>query len=250
MGQVTEFWKSAPSLLTFLDSKYALLRTLKEGRVRVPRALLTRGDDVKSLADRNHRISRVVNVCLGANGAPPRLWTAPTYTYYADELFGSVRPRKVLVFSGWRFVPKAVAIIASCVATERMGGEIETPTQPLRFTERRSFHAFDVCLPSPVLTAIGEAAYQTVRIPGATGQALDVVAAAESELRRRLDECGVPVVEGGGGDSTWRVAMRLECVTDGGAQISAAFDALGHARGGGYDGPRIAASGVGAGVAG
>ena len=70
MGQVTEFWKSAPSLLTFLDSKYALLRTLKEGRVRVPRALLTRGDDVKSLADRNHRISRVVNVCLGANGAP------------------------------------------------------------------------------------------------------------------------------------------------------------------------------------
>ena len=225
MGHVTEFWKSAPSLLTFLDSKYALLRTLKEGRVRVPRALLTRGDDVKSLADRNHRISRVVNVCLGANGVPPRLWTAPTYTYYADELFGSVRPRKVLVFSGWRFVPKAVAIIASRVATERMGGEIETPTQPLRFTERRSFHAFDVCLPSPVLTAIGEAAYQAVRIAGATGQALDVVAAAESELRRRLDECGVPVVEGGGGDSTWRVAMRLECVNDGGAQISTAFNA-------------------------
>ena len=89
----------------------------------------------------------------------------------------------------------------------------------------RGFHAFDVCLPSPVLTAIGEAAYQAVRIPGATGQALDVVAAAESELRRRLDECGVPVVEGGGGDSTWRVAMRLERVNDGGAQISAAFDA-------------------------
>ena len=65
MGQITEFWKSAPSLLTFLDSKYALLRTLKEGRVRVPRALLTRGDDVKSLSDRNHRISRAVNVCLG-----------------------------------------------------------------------------------------------------------------------------------------------------------------------------------------
>ena len=57
--------------------------------------------------------------------------------------------------------------------------------------------------------------------------------AAESELRRRLDECGVPVVEGGGGDSTWRVAMRLERVNDGGAQISAAFNAWDTREGGG-----------------
>src|SRR2546430_3521182 len=50
--------------------------------------------DVSSLVDRNHRISRVVNVALGQDGAPPKLWTAPTYTYYRDEFFGASRPRK------------------------------------------------------------------------------------------------------------------------------------------------------------
>ena len=100
MEQVTEFWKSAPSLLSFLDSKYALLRHLREARIKVPRALVTSGNDVKALASRNHRVSRVVDLSLGPDDSPPRLWTAPTYRYYRDELYGTSPPRKLLVFSG------------------------------------------------------------------------------------------------------------------------------------------------------
>ena len=226
MGQVTEFWKSAPSLLTFLDSKYALLRKLREDRIKVPRGLLTAGNGVKALADRNHRISRVVDISLGDDETPPRLWTAPTYTYYRDELYGASRPRKLLVFSGWRFVPKTVAIVASRVATDRMGGELDDATQPLRFSDRRSFHVFDACLPTPVLAAVGDAAYRTARDLSRDPGAEDMVAAAERELRRRLEVLDVSVVPTGG-DSTWRVAMRLEAETDQGARVKSALDAWG-----------------------
>ena len=226
MGQVTEFWKSAPSLLTFLDSKYALLRKLREQRIKVPRGLLTAGNAVTALADRNHRISRVLDVSLGDDKTPPRLWAAPTYTYYRDELYGASRPRKLLVFSGWRFVPKTVAIVASRVATDRVGGALDEATQPLRFSDRRSFHAFDACLPTPVLAAVGDTAYRTARDSTAEPGAEDVVAVAGRELRRRLKALGVSVVPAGG-DSTWRVAMRLETETDQGARMTSALNAWG-----------------------
>ena len=41
MGQMTEFWKSAPSLLTFMDAQYHVFRTLSDRKVKVPRSLLT-----------------------------------------------------------------------------------------------------------------------------------------------------------------------------------------------------------------
>ena len=208
MGQVTEFWKSAPSLLTFLDGKYALLRKLHSERTRVPRALLTRADDVSALAKRNHRISRVVDIALGTDDAPPMLWTAPGYTYYRDELFHAFRPRKLLVFSGWRFVPKAVAIIASRAATDRLGGKMEDPTQPLRFSDKKSFHVFDICFPSMALAEAGASAYLERRgdVPP---DSQDIVDAAVRLLRARLEESGISVVPQGG-DPMWRVVMRLE----------------------------------------
>lgn len=208
MGQVTEFWKSAPSLLTFLDGKYSLLKKLHSEGTRVPRALLTRADDVSSLARRNHRISRVIDIALGPDGKPPVLWTAPGYTYYRDEFFQSSRPRKLLVFSGWRFVPKAVAIIASRAATDRIGGEMEDATQPLRFSDKKSFHVFDVCFPSMALAEAGGSAYLERR-GDALPDAEQVVEAAARALRARLGESGISVIPQGG-DPMWRVVMRLE----------------------------------------
>ena len=207
MGQITEFWKSAPSLLTFLDAQYHLFRTLRDGRVKVPRALLTAPSQVKTLADRNHRISKVVDVALGEE-TPPRLWTAPTYAYYHDDYFGVSKPRKVLVFSGWRFVPKTVAIVASRVASDRLGGELEDASQPIRFTEKWSFHVFDLCFPSPSLAKIGHEAFMAAR-QGKQPRAEDVLQAAERILRRQLRQIGVNVVPSGG-HRTWQVVMRLE----------------------------------------
>ena len=77
MGQVTEFWKSAPSLLTFLDAQYHVFRTLRDRQLKVPRSLLTPPGQVKALANRNHRISKLINLALGLDDASPRLWAAP-----------------------------------------------------------------------------------------------------------------------------------------------------------------------------
>ena len=223
MGQVTEFWKSAPSLLTFLDGKYALLRKLHSEGTRVPRALLTRGDDVSALARRNHRISRVIETALGPEDTPTALWTAPGYTYYRDELFQSFRPRKLLVFSGWRFVPKAVAIIASRAAADRLGAEMQDPTQPLRFSDKKSFHVFDVCFPSMALAEAGATAYLDRRgdiLPDAK----TIVESAALILRARLREAEISVVPHGGA-SMWRVVMRLESREGRGHQVQHAMAA-------------------------
>jgi hypothetical protein len=220
--QVTEFWKSAPSLLTFLDSRYALLRELNHDRTKVPRALLTSGDDISSLARRNHRISPVVDIALGPVDIPPRLWTAPTYTYYRDEFYEGSRPRKVLVFSGWRFVPKAIAIIASQAAAQRFGGDPKDPTQPLRLTDRKSFHVFDVCFPAPTLARLGGAAYVELRRDGLPG-INDVVAAVVKSLRDRLEHIGVRVVDRGS-DPAWQIVMRLELKDSGAPRIRRALD--------------------------
>lgn len=209
VGQITEFWKSAPSLLTFLDAGYHLFRTLRDRRVKVPKALLTPASQVRALAKRNHRISNVVAVALGEDQTAPRLWTAPTYTYYQDHYFGVSKPRKLLVFSGWRFVPKTVAIVTSRVAADRLGGESEDASQPLRFTDKSfSFHVFDMCFPSPVLAEIGHEAFMAAR-QIEQSSADDVLKASERILRRRLAQIGVAVVRKSR-QRAWQVVMRLE----------------------------------------
>jgi uncharacterized membrane protein YkvA (DUF1232 family) len=219
-GIVTEFWKSAPSLLTFLDTGYQMFRSLRDTKSLVSRSLLTPANEVSSLADRNHRITRVVDTTLGPSGTAPRLWMAPTYSYYRDELYGGDRPRKMLVFSGWRFVPKTVAVVASRVAAERMGGDSPDPSQPLRFSDRLSFHTFDVCFPAPFLAEVGHRAFVATRSPTATAN--DVLAESERILREELRRAGI-AVRRGGGHPMWQVAMRLEQLNGNASLISSAM---------------------------
>jgi hypothetical protein len=208
MGQVTEFWKSAPSLLTFIDAQYHLFRTLRKRKVKVPRSLLTPPSQVKALAKRNHRVSKLIDLALGEESAPPRLWAAPTYSYYRDDYFGASKPRKVLVFSGWRFVPKTVAIVASEVAAGRLGSDSENASQPLRFTEKSSFHVFDVCFPSLFLAKVGDEAFVAAR-RAEQPRAEDVLRDVERTLRRQFRQLGVEVVSSEG-QRSWQVVMRME----------------------------------------
>lgn len=208
-GQVTEFWKSSPSLLTFLDASYALLRRLRDKHIEVPRALVTPGHEIHDLADRNQRVRYVIDHVLGTNGEAPQLWTAPTYTYHRDHFFGDAPRRKLLVFSGWRFVPKAVSVIASVVATHRLGGEPDDKLQPLKFSDRRSFHVFDVCFPSLALaTLVNPRLPRPDLVPGEMS-AEDVLNAAADLLRERLKHAGVRVSPTGT-HPLWRAIARVE----------------------------------------
>lgn len=222
-AQVTEFWKSAPSLLTFLDAGYALLRRLRDDGAKVPRGLLVSAADVGTLVDRNHRIQCVVEHALGKDGSRPHLWIRPSHLYYRDHFFGVTPPRKLLVFSGWRFVPKAIAIIASRKALDRLGGDPEDPSQPLRFSDKRSFHVFDVCFPSPGLAAAVDLR-PSLGAPFGEAEAIDVVEATISRLRGYLQEAGIEIVPSGG-EATWQVVARLEQHRGNGDHIKGALDA-------------------------
>lgn len=221
VSQVTEFWKSAPSLLTFLDARYAVSRNLRENRAKVPRALLASDPEIAKLAHRNHRLQCVVEHALGKSESLPHLWIRPTYLYYRDDFFGATPPRKLLVFSGWRFVPKTIAIVTSRAAVERFGGDPDDPTQPLKFSDRRSFHVFDVCFPSPALARIGWTALTDGA--GADRSAHDVIEDAVVRIREAVEKAGISVVPSGG-DSMWRVAARVEQLSGNGELLRKALD--------------------------
>jgi hypothetical protein len=223
VGQVTEFWKSAPSMLSFVDAQYHVFRTLEDRQARVPSELLTPAEEMAGLATRNRRIRSVVDVAIGEGEIEPTLWIAPTYTYYENDYFKRRQPRKMLVFSGWRFVPKTVAILASAAASDRLKLDHEEASkQPIRFTEKWSWHVFDLCLPSPALAAIGDKAFREA-VNAGNASAEDVISRTERILREELLKAKVSVVATGG-HRAWEVVMRLESAAGYGERIKASLE--------------------------
>jgi hypothetical protein len=211
VGLVTDFWKSSPSLLTFMDAGYALIKKLRAKKVRVPRGLLSAAND-PTLPQRNLRFRRLIDHALGSSDALPLLWTRPSYTYHRDKVYGERFPRKMLVFSGWRFVPKAIAVVVSNAASSRLPGVADETRQPLRFTEKWSFHVFDACFPSWALAALVNP--RALRSDGVseTPSAEECLASALSAVRRRLTEVHVEVVKAGA-NPLWQTIARLEATS-------------------------------------
>ncbi len=167
--------------------------------------------------------SIAARIALGEGDQPPRLWARPTYLYYRDEFYGSSPGRKVLVFSGWRFVPKAVAVILSRLASDRAGGaDEEFATQPLRFTERISFHTFDVCFPTVALATAGGEAFRATRNGSHEQTAEGLWNAATSSLRRRLSSSNIELSEVS--DPMWQIVMRLDSTAQDPRWIRATLD--------------------------
>lgn len=208
VGLVTDFWKSSPSLLTFMDGSYKLVQRLKEQRVRVPKRLLTRAGD-PTLPLRNLRMRMLIKQALGTPDKPPLLWTKPSYLYHRDESYGADSPRKVLAFSGWRFAPKAIAVVVSNVASTRLRLKRSERRQPLRFGEKWAFHVFDVCFPSRALAAIVNPRLGLDGRPSEERSAREVIASAVKALRPVLAAAKV-TVSPVGSDPLWKAAMRLE----------------------------------------
>jgi hypothetical protein len=136
-----EYWKSAPYPLSFMDGEYKLKRELLEamedGEVPDPcaRAIAAAGNHRLDWASiqkygavdgGNGRMRALVEHTVG-RGAHRLLWIVPSLPYYglrgafADP---DVAPfTKRLVFSSWRFAPRAIAALLSYEAERRMLGE-------------------------------------------------------------------------------------------------------------------------------
>ena len=115
----------------------------------------------------------------------------------------------MLVFSGWRFVPKAIALLTSHEAEQRIAlrGRLweADDRPPLRFTEKGSYHIFDVCFPSPALAQIMEPS----SLAHEELTAKELLKRTRKALKESLTKAGV-VIADTSRSPLWQVVARLE----------------------------------------
>nr|MDQ2643150.1 helicase [Myxococcota bacterium] len=136
-----EYWKSSAFVLNFMDRAYKLKNDVTSAasdaasRPAVAKALSTsrtasfpfeRYDAYEPVALPNGRLRSLVRDTVGS-GAHRLLWVPPSCAYYAPEgAFAEPqlqRFTKRLVFSSWRFVPRAIASLLSYEAERCMVGK-------------------------------------------------------------------------------------------------------------------------------
>jgi hypothetical protein len=192
-ARTLDYWKSAPLPLAFMDAGYELTRKVKKQTVQreqgAPRNL-------DGLSGRNSRLERFQKAVLENDGGTWRyLWVRPSYLYYEDELFGAQDPRKYLVFSHWRFVPKMLAVSLSHAV-----GRTLNPlprAHPLSPRNGRALSILSVSFPSTFLARVVNP-LQLTTMTAATPTAEALVSSATKVLERCLTEEGWTLVEQGG----------------------------------------------------
>jgi hypothetical protein len=136
---VTEYWKSAPYLVNFMD-EYDLKRNLVdivEGPSVPAEVFLALSGDTGALLSRedvsayrqldpgNARLRNLVHDMLDSE-AWRLLWIPPSWRYYEPEgefaLSAARTLTKRLIFSSWQVVPKVVAALMTFEAERRMLG--------------------------------------------------------------------------------------------------------------------------------
>jgi hypothetical protein len=217
---ITDFWKSSPSLLSFMDGHYALVRRLRTQRAKVPLTIFRKPGELDGVGENNLKFRLLFKKLFGEkldekpNGTANRwkfLWMGPTYTYYKDQFYSDNGPRKYLVFSHWKFVPKAISIVVSDEIARRLSRRRKRQqSAPLQFRERLAFYPWDVCYPSPVLA---EGIRQTVLGHGRSDQLpREVFRRAEKKVKELLAAAGIEI---GTSQSVpvWRIVARLEALS-------------------------------------
>jgi hypothetical protein len=137
---MVEYWKSAPFVLNFMDGAYKIKNEVSDGiekgdgRTAIAKALsasrtsclpFDRHDAFEPIEIHNGRFRELMADTLGRQ-AYRLLWLPPACPYY--QLAGAFAEpslrnfSKRLVFSAWRFVPRAIASLLSYEAERRMVG--------------------------------------------------------------------------------------------------------------------------------
>ncbi|AEI65609.1 helicase [Corallococcus macrosporus] len=220
---ITDYWKSAPAVLTFLDARYAVQKHVLDAGGLTP-GLVVPAHKLHALTERSARMRtlsrRVFDPALGT--PQDYLWTAPAFRYWRGGLFEKHEgPRKFLIFSHWRFAPKALSILLSA-QFERGLSLPRDSRPPLRFAEgARS--VFTVCLPSPALAQLVDPA--ALAAQGALEGPEAVLQYARETLRGELGRHRVEVAESGP-HRFWHVVARLEASGPQGEAFRAALRGL------------------------
>lgn len=221
---ITDFWKSSPSVLSFMDSHYGLTSRIRRDHLSLPTTVLRSSAELPELAKDNAKFRMLFEKVFGeakSKGATDRwkyLWVRPTYTYYTDTFYSGFEPTKFLIFSHWRFVPKAVSVLTSQEALKRFGrSRRRLQSTPLQFREKVAFYPFDACYPSPVLAnCVNQLRLQRNGADLPTGKLL--FAAARREIQTVLEKSGVHLGKARTAP-LWKIMARVESRSPFAAQI-------------------------------
>jgi hypothetical protein len=213
-GDVLEYWKSAPYLLTFMDD-YKLIRTLDrvgEESTAAHFADLMRNQSVLRWGDveryakidpENPRLRSLISEVLDVE-AWRMLWIPPALPYYQLGRPFDTEPlrdfTKRLVFSAWAVAPKAVAALVSYEAERRMlgksarrttYGEARVKLKPLlRFSRTRGrlpgLPVLALLYPSPALARIGDPLELSGESPR-TLSAMEALSVVKERIAKRLE---------------------------------------------------------------
>lgn len=228
VNQVIDYWKSAPACLAFMFDNYEVQRRLKKQKIadvsRLEHQLLPSARDLPKLIHRNAKLRNLLTKALPTDEPWRHLWCDPSYRYWEDGLDSpsapTSGPSKFLIFSHWRFVPGAIALLASHAAERHLGCDgpgAWDRSEPLRFRQDLALGAFDICFPSPALSEIVDplaiAAELTQSEPKRPVRLRDVERVAAVKLRDALKDVGVTVsAKSGNGRraSIWGTVAKMD----------------------------------------
>ena len=218
--KIMDYWKSGPSLLSFMDGHYSLIQKLRENDERIPRhLLLDANSELKKSPEANLKFRQLFEKLfetsdVAADGKPasdawPFLWIKPNFTYYKDTFYQGREPKKLLVFSHWHFVPKTVAFLTSSEMERRLGFKKEDYKSSPLALKKGMMSIFNVAMPSLALSSQIDLLQQSA----ASDSELDrksMERQVRQKLMKMLDACGVAYSRKGTASKTWQIIARLE----------------------------------------
>lgn len=216
---VMDFWKSAPSLLSFMDGHYSLIDKLRKNNEKIPRHLLLPESDLRSSHKDNLKFRQLFEKTFGGIGVEtigkptdtdwPFLWIKPHFTYYKDMFYGDREPKKLLVFSHWHFVPKTIAFLTSSEVERRLEFDKEKPASSLLTFNKGRPYIFNVAFPSLALSRqIDVLRHSSPHSTTPSREKIEV--AARKQLLQIVKDAGVHYQENGKPSKTWRIIAALE----------------------------------------
>lgn len=245
-GDITEYWKSAPYLLNFMDAyelknalhghaeDYETARALLKLTREFPESFLPtdkiRG--YKAVEPGNLRLRGLMADTVD-KGAWKMLWVPPSLPYYQlDGPFADPAVQgytKRLVFTAWHVAPKAIASLVSYEAERQMirsadrsainSAEARKRRRSLlrfAFSENRLTGMPNFCLIYPSLTLAKECdpLHFPPRSPdGTLHRAMDVLSAVETRIEELLADISVDIDPEASGEAWyWAAPMLLDFI--------------------------------------
>lgn len=214
---IMDFWKSCSSIVTFMDSGYILIKHLKKNKVCVDSQLLQAESDLAGLVGKNLKLETLVarlteSAQLGIEDSRRWrfLWARPTYFYHHDEFFRGADPTKFLVFSRWRFVPKAISFVVSTefepALRRRKRGDAQT--------QKLSSETLKFCMPlvslADLVDMAGWSAAHQVKETAGDPPVADLRKYVRKRLRKELKKAGIPIKKRAGKRQFWPALLGLE----------------------------------------